>query len=618
MDATQQQRAHFVVVGAFVDELVRSGVADFCVAPGSRSTPLAVMIARHPRARLWMHLDERSAAFFALGMAKARRAPVALVCTSGTAAANFLPAVAEAAQARVPLVVLTADRPHELREVGAPQTMDQLHLFGPHAKWFLDLPEPDESAEIARYTRAMACRAAALACETPAGPVHLNCPYREPLVPLPGGAPAPWDAPGGQPLVAVVAGRRAPDAHLAAGLAAELAHLPRGLIVCGPQDDPALPPALARLAAATGYPVLADPLSGARCGPHHTGLFLSAYDAFLRDERFAAAHAPQVVLRFGAMPISKPLLQFFERHRGCRMIVVDAAGGWRDPALLATEMLRVDGALLAEALAGHWQDGERGSGGGREQEPSAASAPRLRASVSARRIALPAPTGHPWANSWLAAERAARAAIEAALAGHERPSEPRVFAELARLLPEGATLVAGNSMPIRDLDTFFPGGPRAVRLLGNRGVNGIDGVVSTALGASAAGATPLVLAIGDISFYHDSNGLLAAKRHGLDATIILLNNDGGGIFSFLPQASDAPEEFEALFGTPHGLDFAPLATMYGARYTRPATWDAFRAAVRAGIAGRGLHIVEVRTDRAENVALHRAIWPLVGRVVNGE
>jgi 2-succinyl-5-enolpyruvyl-6-hydroxy-3-cyclohexene-1-carboxylate synthase len=220
--------------------------------------------------------------------------------------------------------------------------------------------------------------------------------------------------------------------------------------------------------------------------------------------------------------------------------------------------------------------------------------------------------GSDWAQAWQAVDRRARVAIDARLAGQEELFEGKVFAELGALLPDGATLYAGNSMPIRDLDTFFPASERRVDLLSNRGANGIDGVVSSALGASAAGGGPLVLAIGDISFYHDSNGLLAARRYGLDATIVLLNNDGGGIFSFLPQASEVPaEEFELLFGTPHGLDFRPLAVSYGAVFSRVASWEGFRTAVGRGLREGGLHVVEVPTERSRNVTLHRELWPLV-------
>ncbi|GAB4213931.1 MAG: 2-succinyl-5-enolpyruvyl-6-hydroxy-3-cyclohexene-1-carboxylic-acid synthase [Roseiflexaceae bacterium] len=580
------QRANAAVVGALVDALVRSGVRHFCVCPGSRSTPLALMIARHPQARLWMHLDERSAAFFGLGMAKWLGEPVALVCTSGTAAANFMPAVVEAFHGRVPLVVLTADRPHELREVGAPQAIDQVRLFGTHAKWFFDMAEPDEAPETARSTAAVAVRAAALARQAPAGPVHLNCPYREPFVPLPDDLVPPWEQPGAT-VPATAAGTRACDPALAAALAAELRELPRGLIVCGPQDDPALPAALAQLAEALGYPLLADPLSGLRAGGLPGAAPLVAYDAFLRDNTLTEQLRPQVVLRFGAMPVSKPLLLYLQRQRGCRMIVADGGAAWPDPALLATDMLAIDGRLLAEALLA-----ELNSNTGQLKTQNS----KLKTQ----------PAGPAWCETWARAEQAARTAITTRLAATEELFEGKLFAELSELLPEDATLFVGNSMPIRDLDTFFPGG-HGVRLLCNRGANGIDGVVSSALGAAAAGARPLVLAIGDISLYHDSNGLLAARQHNLDATIVLLNNDGGGIFSFLPQAAER-QHFETLFGTPHGLDFRPLAELYGARFTRVADWPAFRAALQAALDAPGLKIIELQTDRERNVTLHREIW----------
>ncbi len=605
MDSDIPSQALSVSVGAFVDELVRAGVRQFCVCPGSRSTPLALTIARHPDAKLWMHLDERSAGFFALGLAKTRREPVALVCTSGTAAANFLPAVIEAFYARVPLVVLTADRPHELRGVGAPQTIDQINLFGAHVKWFVDLAEPDAAPEMLRYVRTVAGRAVATAQRGPAGPVHVNCPYREPLVPNAAlAASAPEQHANHRPYVAVSAGLRAPDAPLVARLAAELSHVERGLIICGAQDDPALNQPLAQMAQALGFPILADPLSGLRCGDHDRTLVIDSYDAFLRDSAFAERFAPELVLRFGAMPVSKPLLFYVQRHRACRQIIVDGDAGWNEPTLLASDIVHVDGRLLCTALLEQLSQGEYRAYG--EKDLKAASSV-----ISVSSVAKPL---RGWAAAWCAAAARTRMAIAEHMNAIDELFEGKVFAELSALLPENAVLYAGNSMPIRDLDTFFSGGERAIRLLGNRGANGIDGVVSSALGASAAGMGPTVLVIGDLSFYHDSNGLLASKLHGLNATVILLNNDGGGIFSFLPQAAD-PAYFETLFGTPHGLDFRPLAQMYGARYARVASWDAFRAAVRAGLDGHGLQIVEVPTERDRNVALHREFWPLVSQAL---
>ncbi|MCG8347698.1 MAG: 2-succinyl-5-enolpyruvyl-6-hydroxy-3-cyclohexene-1-carboxylic-acid synthase [Chloroflexales bacterium] len=580
------QHALYLFVGALIDELARSGVYRFCVCPGSRSTPLALMIARHPTAQLWMHLDERSAAFFALGMAKASGEPVAIVCTSGTAAANLMPAVVEAFYARVPLIVLTADRPHELRDCGAPQTVDQVQLFGAHAKWFVDLPEPESTADLLRYVRTVACRAVATASQAPAGPVHLNCPYREPLVPVLGDGVVPAvERSSAQPYVAISSGARTLDPERINILAAELSGLRRGLIVCGPQDDPLPAEPLAQLAETLGYPILADPLSGLRCGSPDRAMVLDCYDAVLRNDGFAGDHVPEVVLRFGAMPTSKPLLLYLQRHERCRQIVVDGGAGWNEPTRLATEAVHAEPGQFCASLASSL----------RQQRTDKFEA-------------------EPWSELWHTADRLAREAIMVQFESLDELFEGKVFAELAQLLPDGATLWAGSSMPVRDLDTFFPCSDRSIRFLSNRGANGIDGVVSSALGASVANTGPLVLVIGDISFYHDSNGLLAAKQYGLDMTIVVLNNDGGGIFSFLPQASE-PEHFETLFGTPHGLTFQPLAALYGAQYRQATSWEEFRAATRRGIAEGGLHIIEVVTERNRNVVLHRGLWQVVDQAL---
>jgi 2-succinyl-5-enolpyruvyl-6-hydroxy-3-cyclohexene-1-carboxylate synthase len=498
-----------------------------------------------------------------------------------------MPAVVEARYGRVPLLVLTADRPPELQEVGSPQTIDQVRMYGLHAKWFAQAPLPEASDDALRYVRTLVGRAAAAARAAPAGPVHLNLPFREPLIPLAGQPPPGRDEvafsgrPDGQPYVRVSEARGAgADAALIDRLAGELGAAERGLIVCGPQDDGSLGPAAHALAAALGWPLLADPLSGAR-----TDGAVDAYDALLRDRDFVETTAPDLVLRLGAMPTSKPVLQYLQRHSNARQIVVDVPGGWQEPTALAAEIVHADPTALCTALA------------------SALS----RSEVRKR-------TGHTWLTDWQASNRRARSAIADLLASIDEPFEGKVFAELAELLPEGSTLWAGSSMPVRDLDTFFPAVARPLRLLANRGANGIDGVVSSALGAAAAADGRVVLAIGDLSFYHDLNGLLAARLHRLDATIVLLNNDGGGIFSFLPQASHG-RHFEPLFGTPHGLDFRPAVEMYGGRFERATTWPAFRAAMRAALSTPGLSVVEVPTDRARNVDLHRRVWPAVARAL---
>ena len=590
---TPADQAAFAYVGAFVDELARAGVHHVCIAPGSRSTPLALMIAQHSALRTWMHLDERSAGFFALGLARALDEPVALLCTSGTAAANFLPAVVESRSAGVPLLVLTADRPPELRDVGAAQTIDQNRLFGAHAKWFVEVALPDTTPELLRYARTLAARAVAHAAATPAGPVHLNFPFREPLVPVPVTPPADltpaellaWTGrAGGAPWVTVSEAPSVLDTEGVHRLASQLRAARRPLIVCGPQPDGALAEPLAALARALGAPLLADPLSQLRWGTHDLTSMIDRYDAALRHEATAAALAPDFVLRFGGVPTSKTVIEFLRRQGTVPLVVVDAAR-WPDPTLLASEVVQADPRLLCEAVLERVDE--------------------LRSSPAA---------SDGWLAEWRNVNDAAAAALERHGCALAEPFEGSALADVVSVLPAGATLFVSSSMPVRDLDAFGVGDARNLRVMANRGANGIDGVMSTALGAAAAaretGGGPLVLVIGDLALYHDMNGLLAAKLHALDVTVVVINNDGGGIFSFLPQAAQ-PAHFEQLFGTPHGLEFEPVAALYGARYHRADDRTALKRAVATGVAGGGLHIVELHTNRARNVVLHREAWAAV-------
>jgi 2-succinyl-5-enolpyruvyl-6-hydroxy-3-cyclohexene-1-carboxylate synthase len=591
------QNPTYAYVGALVDELARSGLSHVVICPGSRSTPLALTFATSPVIRVWMHVDERSAAFFALGMAKRLGQPVALLCTSGTAAANFFPAIVEAHLAHVPLLVLTADRPHELRDCGAPQTIDQNRLYGTHVKWFAETALPEATNEALRYIRTIADRAISLTQTVPVGPVHLNMPFREPLTP----APIP-----GQPLVSLAArdllawqGRpdnqpyievsKAWHKHTSSEsavwkLAEEIKTCPHGLIIVGPQTDPELVTPLLELAYQTSYPILADPLSQLRgCHDEHD-IVISSYDAFLRIERFCAYYKPQLVLRFGSMPTSKPVLLYLQRYPTCPQVVIDGQDGWEEPTQLATQMIYGDPATFCHQLCSALA----------QQSPSIS-----------KHITQ-------WATIWQATDQATRQAISTAINDFSALFEGRIFPELASSLPVGTLLYVGNSMPIRDMDTFFWPQKRPVRCLGNRGANGIDGVISSALGASAAGnpQEPIVLVIGDLSFFHDLNGLLAARLHHLNLTIVLVNNNGGGIFSFLPQAI-YPEHFEQVFGTPTDLDFRPVVEMYGGTFQRILNWDTFRLALKNGLTSGGLHVIEIPTERESNVTMHRQLWQVV-------
>ncbi len=599
----------YAYIGAFVDELQRAGVGNVVICPGSRSTPLAMAFAAQPGMRTWMHVDERSAAYFGLGMAKRLRQPVALLCTSGTAAANFLPALVEAKLTHVPLLVLTADRPHELRDNGAPQSIDQNRLYGTYVKWFVEVALPEATNAALRYIRTIAVRASALAKALPAGPVHLNFPLREPLTPEPLlDQPLPpdeerdpvawWGRADNAPYVDVHdAQAGAPDAATMASLTNMVHRVRRGLIIVGPNDDPSLTEPLVRLAQCLGYPILADPLSQLRCGDQDAGIVLSSYDAFLRIHSFTERAQPALVLRFGAMPTSKPLLLYLKRYASCPLVVIDGHNGWDEPTQLASTLIHADPATLCQSLFSTLMQSD--------EQPSSSKE---------------------WIAMWQSADRVARQTMQATINTFDQFFEGRVFSELANLLPDETTLYVGNSMPVRDLDTFFSRTSQRVHIMGNRGANGIDGVISSALGASAGAGTrfspsggrqgkPALLVIGDLSFFHDLNGLLAARLHKLNLTIVLINNDGGGIFSFLPQAA-YPEHFEQLFGTPTGLDFRLAVQMYGGHYQKVESWEQFREQVGQGLESGGLHVIEVQTERASNVQMHRQLWEVVGQALH--
>jgi 2-succinyl-5-enolpyruvyl-6-hydroxy-3-cyclohexene-1-carboxylate synthase len=363
-------------------------------------------------------------------------------------------------------------------------------------------------------------------------------------------------------------------------LAGALSVQRRGLIIVGSNSNLALIEPLLQLAQRLGYPILADPLSQFRSGPHRRETVLTSYDAFLRVGVFVEEVEPEVVLRFGPMPTSKPLLLYLKHYAHCPQIVVDGQGGWDEPTQLASEMIHADPVALCRDLL----------------------------------AALPAIDlqRNEWLSTWQRVDYIARKVLYSAMQDFPQSFEGRVFVELAELLPSGSTLFVGNSMPVRDMDTFFWGSERSVRVLGNRGANGIDGIVSTALGVSTASTMDerTVLVIGDLSFFHDLNGLLAARLHTLNLTIVLVNNDGGGIFSFLPQSAH-PQHFEQLFGTPTGLNFQPVVQMYGGHFQRVQDWKTFRAAIEQSFHAGGLHVVEVTTERRSNVTMHRQLWQAV-------
>jgi 2-succinyl-5-enolpyruvyl-6-hydroxy-3-cyclohexene-1-carboxylate synthase len=612
----------YVLLRAFVEELARSGMRAACTSPGSRSAPLALTLAREPRLRCFSHIDERCAGFFALGLAKASGLPVAVTCTSGTAAAELLPAAIEACEARVPLLLLTADRPPELRENGAGQAIDQLKLYGSAAKWFFEVGTHEATHERLRWIRTLACRAYATSLEGRPGVVHLNFPLREPLVtdePIPDddsarARGAPYVQRRVRPL------RPAPGniEGLPEGLGASAQ---RGVIIAGRDErDPqarSLGRAAAHLARELGWPLLADPLSDAR----RPGA-IAHYDALLRDERFAASMRPDFVLRVGDLPVSKPLREWLADLGDVPQVALDAEGAWQDPAGVISCSLGIDPRATLTALA---------DGAARSSEQS------------------------DWLERWRSFDELAGEAMLGVLGG-DTLSEPRVALELGVLLPQEATLFVSSSMPVRDIETFWPVRADPPRALCNRGANGIDGVLSSAFGVAASGGErfgaegggPVVLLIGDVALAYDLSGLLASRRLELKLTIVLLNNDGGGIFDFLPvaasrlariaeppptaerdpldaaasglaSAADAGGDiYTRHIATPTGLDFADAARLYGLGHERAGDVSAFRSALERALAAERSTIVEVRTDRDANVRLHREVWSAVSRALDAQ
>jgi 2-succinyl-5-enolpyruvyl-6-hydroxy-3-cyclohexene-1-carboxylate synthase len=536
---------------AFVDELVRCGLRHAVTCPGSRNAPLILTLAGHPGIEAVSVIDERAAGFVALGLAKASWRPVAVTCTSGTAAANLHPAVAEAWEARVPLIVLTADRPPELRGVGAGQAIDQLGLYGSAAKWFVEVGTHEPGRETAIHHRALACRAYWTAGGGRPGPVHLNFPLREPLAPVAEELPAAdWAGrEDGRPWTVLREHASAPHAVDVHALASRIAETPRGAIVCGPTQEEVAEPA-ARLAAESGWPLLAEPTSGVRCGDHDRSHVVAHYDVLLRVEPFARDHAPELVLRVGDTPTSKPLREWLA---GAPQVVLDPHAAWNEPTRRAELLLHAAAAPALDALAAALEVRSA------ERDPG-----------------------------WLASWREADALVPPALADAPDPFEPKVLAGLEPELPEGALVWVSSSMPIRDVEAYFPQSPKRLRFLANRGANGIDGVVSSALGAALGSGRPTWLVTGELALLHDVGGLLAARRAGIELRIVCLNNGGGAIFDFLPVSEHAERRlYEEHIATPTDVDLAQLAP----------------------------GLTEIRTDRAQNVALHREVVERVGRAL---
>jgi 2-succinyl-5-enolpyruvyl-6-hydroxy-3-cyclohexene-1-carboxylate synthase len=563
--------ANTALASAFVEELARGGLRHAVISPGSRSTPLAVALWRQPEIEATVIVDERSAGFFALGAAQASGRPVALLCTSGTAAANYHPAVCEADESALPLVVLSADRPPELRGIGAGQTIDQIKIFGSFVRWFCEVGTHAADDGGLLHYRSVACRALAAARgETRPGPVHLNLPWREPLAPVPvEGAvsatdPLALDGREGRPLTAVTRIDLEPSAFLLDEVAGHIGDAIAGVIVAGRQLDPELREPLTHLARVSGFPILAEPTSQLRCGPHDRSHVVASYDLLLRDERFARSVVPDFVLRCGEMPTSKPLRAWLAAS-GASEIAIDPSGGWNEPSNRASAILRADPTELASGWAARL-----------EKEPR--SAPER----------------------WIAAEEAAQQALDGELAADGPITEPALHRALGAAHRDGDVVYTASSMPIRDQEAFLGCEGADVLFLGNRGANGIDGLVSSGIGAAHAAGRPTTIVTGDLGLLHDLGGLAALREVSTPVRIVVIDNDGGGIFHFLPQEQALPgEEFESLLGTPRGVDTGRAAALFDLPHHRLESLTDLPTALAAGTG-----LIEVKTERQANVATH--------------
>ena len=554
--------ASLACAAALVDALATGGVRHACVSPGSRSTALALALARHERIRVHVHLDERSAAFFAVGLAKASGEPVALACTSGTATAEYAPAVVEASQSRTPLVVLTADRPPRLRGTGANQTIDQRELYGGYARAYLEPPVPGAPTDIAAW-RDTGRRAAAASLGPTAGPVHVNCPFDEPLVPDGPSAGMPtdhWTEPATR--------ASDPDTVLDAVAAFQRTYAgARGVITVGGLVAPETL-SLLSLGVILGWPVLAEPLSGLRLDAGQAGRALAAGQFLLGDAGWLRDHRPDVVLQVGATPTTRATQALIASAD--HVIALDRDHLDPDPDRRAERRIVVDPEVFA-AVAWDRRDEIRGAEGA-------------------------------WVDAWRRADLVVRASVDRALDAWEDPFEGRVARDVAAFLPHGANLVIGNSTPVRDLDAFMAPrrssriwtAPDLLRVYANRGASGIDGMVSTTLGVAAAGRRPTVALLGDLSFLYDASALLWSSRLSVDAVFVVPANGGGQIFAMLDQA--ALPELEELFVTPHPARIADVCVAAAVGHVLVDRASDLAPALERAMRADGVQVIEVPID----------------------
>lgn len=568
----------------FVRELASVGVKYACISPGSRNTPLTLAFAANKAIKTFIHIDERSSGFFALGLAMASDSPVALVCTSGTATAELYPAIIEAYQQRVPLIVCTADRPPELLDTGANQTINQNNLYKNHIRKFFDAGLPEPIVRRIKFIKELARRSVHESCINSRGPVHINFPFRKPF------EPESYTDQVSKSLIELsekisgskksIIGEKEQDIVSEKWFGRIFNHLKtgqHGLIIAGPENyNPAFLNKCQQLSEMLGYPILADGTSQLRFGRHSKKFILSHFDGFLRSKTFTKNHQPGIILHFGRTITSKALDTFLENCDSLRFMI-NEYGDWFDPSNKATASIACKPFLFCEKMVEALQNEnfERKTNG--------------------------------WMESFREAESAAEKVKGKVVDEAAFPDEGRIINEIVKHAPNDCRIMLSNSMPVRDFDYFASITDKRIVTFNNRGASGIDGIISTALGIAAENKKPAVLITGDMAFYYDLNGLLASKKYNIPLTVVLVNNNGGGIFGILP-ISKYGKVFKDYFIASHNLDFEPFVKGYGGIFKKIKSWKNFGTAFKSAVKSKKLTVLEIKTNAPKSLAVRRKYW----------
>ncbi len=575
----------------FVKELEIVGVKNVCISPGSRNTPLTLAFAKSKKIKTYLHIDERSSAFFALGLAKATNNPVALVCTSGTATAEFYPAIVEAYQQRVPLIVCTADRPPELRELGANQTINQNDLYHNHIRFFIDMGLPSPTKKRITKLKEQTHKAFNICSSESRGPVHLNFPFKKPFEP-----DQYTDEVNRELLIfckqkltdkkkSIVKNKNRNSEKLINKIFSKLKTSEKGIIIVGPGNyDKIFLDRCVKLSKYLGYPILADGASQIRFGNKHNGNLIANFDGVLRSSHFSNSHQPDIILQFGRTITSKAL-EIYLGHCKALRYMINEFGDWFDPSNKAEAAIAYKPYQFCELILKKLSDENiyRKSNG--------------------------------WLNSFLEADKISSLVKKEVVEIAKFPNETRVINELLEIIPDGSQIMLSNSMPIRDFDYFASKTHKKIIVYNNRGASGIDGITSTALGALAANNKPTILLTGDLAFYYDMNGLLAAKKYSLPLIIVLINNNGGGIFEVLP-ISNYGKVFNDFFIASHNLNFANFVKGYEGNYKQIKSWQAFRSAFSDALKSNNFSVLEIKTNAAESLKTRKEFWAKVSKKLN--